>query len=63
MIELLEKRKGYVSKEIYDPIQNQAETYFEVCRPHIQKTIQNNFIIAYIKMQALAVEIELFTME
>ena len=42
MIELLEKRKGYVSKEIYDPIQNQAKTYFEFRRPHMQKIIQNN---------------------
>ena len=35
MIELLEKRKGYVSKEMYDPIQNQAKTYFGVRRLHI----------------------------
>ena len=63
MIELLEKRKGYVSKEIYDPIQNQAKTYVEFRRLHIQKIIQNNCILAYKKLKALAVEIELFTIE
>ena len=54
MIELLKK-------EIYDPIQNQAKTYFEFRRLHMQKIIQNNCILAY--MKALAVKIELFTME
>ena len=35
MIELLEKRKEYVSEEIYDLIQNQAKNFFEVRRLHI----------------------------
>ena len=49
-----------VKKEIYHPIQNQAKTYFEVRRLHMQKIIQNNCILAYIKMKALVVKIELF---